>query len=107
MAVYHSQVIVVILLAHKAPRILAEGPDFIFKWFWVSDELGLIEHIVDPLHDFIPHLHPDADIHCSRFMGDLMLCAKPFQPIRSSAPSGNHHILSKNLLALPGPPRLK
>ena len=93
MAVDHRQVVVVILLAHKPARVLAEGAHLIFEGGRIPDELGFIEHLVDPLHHFVAHLYPHADIHRAGLMGDAVGGAKLFQPIRAPAAGGHHHPL--------------
>ena len=64
-----QSVIVIVFLAHKASRVLAEGTDFVLKGQRVANQLGFIENIIDILHNLIAHLYPDADIYRSRLMG--------------------------------------
>ena len=98
MAVYHRQIIIVVFLADKTARILAEGADFILKGQRITDKLRLIENIVYILHDLVSHFHAHADIHGPRHMGDIMLLTELFQPVCSFSAGGHDHMIGINHL---------
>ena len=90
MSVYHRQIIVIIFLADKPSRILAECPHFILKRSRISDQLRLIQYLVDFFHNLITHFDTHADIYRAGFMRDVILCTKRLQPVRT-APSCCHY----------------
>ena len=89
MAVDHGQVVVVVLLADKAARVLAEGADLVLERLGIPHQLRLVEHPVDRLHHLVAHLHPHADIHRARLVGDVVLRAQALQPVRPPAAGGD------------------
>ena len=93
MAVYHRQIVIVIFLAYKAARILAESTHLVLKRKRIADELRLIKNVVHILHDLVADLHTHADIHRSGHMGDVMLLAELFQPVGSLSSGSHNHVL--------------
>ena len=88
-AVHDGETVVVILLRNKAAGILAERADLVFERRGIADELGLIEHLVDGLHDLIAHLDAHTDIHGAGLVGDAVLGAERFKPVRTAAARGD------------------
>ena len=76
MAVNHRQVVVVILLGHKAARVLAEGAHLVFERLGITYELGFVENVVYLLHNLVSHLYPHAYIHRARSVGDSVFFAR-------------------------------
>ena len=97
MPVYHRKVIVIVLLADKAARILAERTHLVLERLRVANQLGFIKHIVDVLHHLVAHLYTHANINRPRLMRDLMLSADTLQPVRAAPPGSNHRMRRKNL----------
>ena len=97
----HRQVVVVVLLADKAPGVLAEGPDLVLEGLGPAHQLGLIEDPVHHLHDLVPDLYPDADIHGAGSVGNVVLRAEVLQPVRPPAARGHHRVLGGDLLVRP------
>ena len=75
-AVHHRQVVVVVLLADEAAGVLAEGADLVLEGLGIAHQLGLVQHPVHHLHDLVADLHPDADVHGARLVGDVVLGAE-------------------------------
>ena len=90
MAVDHSKIVVVIFLADKSARVLAESADLVFKWLRITDQLGFIQDIIHVFHDFIADFHPYADIDGSRLVGDAVFRAEFFQPVRAPSARGDY-----------------
>jgi hypothetical protein len=90
MTVHDGEVVVVVFLADEAARVLAERAHLVFKRLRIADQLGLVEHAVDKLHDLVAHLDPDADVHGAGLVGDAVFLADLFHPVRA-APSGRDH----------------
>ena len=88
-AVHDGEIVVVILLRNKAAGILAERADLVLERRGIADELGLIEHLVDGLHDLVAHLDAHTDIHGAGLVGDAVLGAERFKPVRTAAARGD------------------
>ena len=83
------EVVVVVFLRHETAGVLAENADFVFERCGVSYEFRLIEHAVDLFHNLVAHFHPDSDVHDAGGVGDVVLRAHLFQPVRSAAAGGD------------------
>ena len=97
-AVDHRQIVVVVLLADKAPGVLAEGAHLVLEGPGMPHQLRLVEDPVHRLHDLAAHLHPHADVHRARLVGDVVLGAQALQPVGPPAARGNHRMAGQNLL---------
>ncbi len=100
MSVDHRQIVVIVLLADEAAGVLAEGPDLVLEGLGPAHQLGLVEHPVHHLHDLVPDLHPDADVHSARGVGDVVLRAELLQPVRPPAARGDDGVPGVNLEVL-------
>ena len=92
MSIHHRQVVIIVLLADEAAGILAEGADLVLEGLRIAHQLGLIQHSVHHFHDLVADLHPDADVHRTGRVGDVMLGAQLLQPIRAPAAGGYHGV---------------
>ena len=101
MAVDHGQMVVVILLADKTAGILAKSAHLVFKGLGITNQLGLIQHVVHLLHDLVAHFHPHTDIHRTRLMSDSVAGAQLLQPVGAPAAGGNYRMLRPDVLLLP------
>ena len=96
--VHNRQIVVIILLRHKSARILAESTDFVLPWSWITDQLPFIENFIDHFHNLISALYPDTDVHGTRPVGNPVLFAHLFQPVRTAAAGSNHNLSGRQLL---------
>ena len=94
----HREVVIVVFLADKAAGVLAEGTYLVLEGGRVADQLGLVQHAVDPLHDLVPHLDPHADVDRSGQVCDVMLSAEALQPVRTAPSCGDDGMSGINLL---------
>ena len=99
-AVDHGQIVVVVLLTDEAPGVLTEGADLVLEGPGVAHQLGLVEHPVHRLHDLVAHLHPDADVHGARLVGDAVLGAEALQPVRPPPAGGDDYVAGGDLPAV-------
>ena len=90
-AVDHGKVVVVVFLRHKAAGVLAEGAHLVLPWLGVADELGLIQHLVHLFHDLVAALHAHTDVYGAGLVGNVVLGADLFQPVRTAAAGANDH----------------
>ena len=88
-----GKVVVVIFLRDEAARVLAESAHLVFEGVGIADELGLVEHLVDGLHDLVAHFDPHADIDGSRDVGDAVHDAHARQPVRASSSDADDDIV--------------
>ena len=84
-AIDHGQIVVVVLLSHKAAGVLAEGAHLVLPGLGVADELGLVQHLVHLFHDFVAALHAHADVNGAGLVGDVVLGADLLQPVGAAA----------------------
>ena len=89
MAVDDGEIVVIVLLRDKAAGVLAERAHLVLKRRGIADELRLIEHAVDRLHDLIAHLDAHADIDRAGLVLHAVLEADLFQPVRAAAAGGD------------------
>ena len=90
MTVDHRQVVVVILLSHKAARVLAEGAHLVLKGLWIANELAFVQGLVDLFHHLIAALHAHTDVYGARLVGNVVLGTDLLQPL-SAATAGGHN----------------
>ena len=95
-----GEVVVVVLLADEAAGILAERANLVLERLGIADELRLVENVVDLLHDLVSYLDAHADIDCAGLMGDIMLSAELFEPVRAAAPCRYYGVLREYLYVL-------
>ena len=80
MTVYNGKVVVVIFLADKTAGVLAEGAYLVFKRLGIADVLGLIQHLVDTLHNLVAYLNTHSDVNRTRLMCYVVLGTHVFKP---------------------------
>ena len=95
-----GEIVVVVLLADEAAGILAERANLVLERLGIADELRLVENVVDLLHDLVSYLDAHADIDCAGLMGDIMLSAELFEPVRAAAPCRYYGVLREYLYVL-------
>ena len=89
MAVDDSEIVVIVLLRDEAAGVLAERAHLVLKRRGIADELRLIEHAVDRLHDLVAHLDAHADVDRAGLVLHTVLKAGLFQPFRAAAAGGD------------------
>ena len=94
------QIVIVIFRRYFSRRIGAECADFVIKGRRVIDQLGLVEILIEELHDLIPDFHTDADIHGARHGLDPELFALAVQPVRAVAADRHNDSWRVKLLVL-------
>ena len=92
-AVDDGQIVVVVLLRNEAAGVLAEGAHLVAPRGRVADQLALIQDLVDLLHDLVAALNTDADVNGAGLVGNVVLGADLFQPVRTAAARGNNDLL--------------
>ena len=102
MAVDHRKVVVVVLLGDKSSRVLAECTHLVLERRRVAHELGLVEHLVDFLHDLVADLDAHADVNGAGLVGDVVARAQLLKPLRAAAPRGHNHAVRLVLRASAG-----
>ena len=95
-SVHHGQIVIVILLTDKAAGVLAERANLVLKGPGIAHQLRFVEHPVHGLHDLVADLHANADVHSTGCVGDVVLRAELFQPVRAPAAGGHHGVLGVN-----------
>ena len=98
MAVHDGEVVIVIFLADKAARVLAECAYLVFKRLRVADEFRFIQNVVHGFHDLVAHLYAHADVHCARRMGDAVAGAELVKPIRAASAGCHNGLLRVNVV---------
>ena len=96
----YGKIVVIVFLADKTARILAESANLVLERLGIADELRLVENVVDLLHDLVSYLDAHADIDCAGLMGDIMLSAELFEPVRAAAPCRYYGVLREYLYVL-------
>ena len=95
-AIDHGQIVVVVLLSHKAAGVLAEGAHLVLPGLGVADEFGLIQHLVHLFHDLVAALHAHADVNGAGLVGDVVLGADLLQPVGTAAARADDHSIGIN-----------
>ena len=95
-----GKVVVVVLLADESAGVLAERAHLILERARIANQLALVQHAVDLFHDLVAAFDAHADIDRAGLMGDAMLSADFFQPIRAAATRCHDGMLGANLLRL-------
>ena len=95
-AIDHGQIVVVVLLSHKAAGILAEGAHLVLPGLGVADEFGLVQHLVHLFHDLVAALHAHADVNGAGLVGDVVLGADLLQPVGTAAARADDHSIGIN-----------
>ena len=90
-AIDHGQIVVVVLLSHKAAGVLAEGAHLVLPGLGVADEFGLVQHLVHLFHDLVAALHAHADVNGAGLVGDVVLGADLLQPVGTAAARADDH----------------
>ena len=98
MAVDDREVVVVILLAHEAAGVLAEGAHLVLERLRIADQLRFIEHVVDGLHDLVAHLDAHADVDGAGRVGDVVARAELVEPVRAAAAGGDDRVPGVDLV---------
>lgn len=86
MAVDDGEVVIIVLLRHEAAGVLTERAHLVLERGRVADELGLVQHAVDRLHDLVAHLDAHADIDRAGLVLHAVLEADLLQPVGAAAP---------------------
>ena len=60
----------------------------------MADQLRFVKRAVDDLHDLVATLDAHADVHRAGRMGDVVLRAQLFEPIRAAAAGRDHDLAS-------------
>ena len=63
MSVDNGQAVLVVFRGNLTGRVGTEGADLVVKGGGIVYQLGLVQVIVQELHDLVPYLHADTDIH--------------------------------------------
>ena len=100
MAVDDGEIVVIVFLADKAAGILAEGSHLVLERARIADQLAFIKHAVDLFHDLVAALHAHADIDRAGLVGDAVLGAELFQPVRAAAARRNDGMPGADFLRL-------
>ena len=98
-AVDHRQAAVVVLLAHKSARVLAEGADLVAEGVGAAHQFALVEHVVDGLHDLVAHLHAHAQVAGAGRVLDAVARAGGVEPGGAAAAGRNDGLLRADLVA--------
>ena len=102
-AVDDGEIVVVVLLADETAGVLAEGAHLVLERARIADQLALVEHAVDLLHDLVSALDAHADIDRSGLVGNAVLGADFFQPVRTAAARRHDGVLRADFLRLVAP----
>ena len=89
MAVDDGEVVIIVLLRHEAAGVLTERAHLVLERGRVADELGLVQHAVDRLHDLVAHLDAHADIDRAGLVLHAVLEADLLQPVGAAAAGGD------------------
>ena len=100
MAVYNGKVIIIIFLRNKSARVLAKRAHLVFKRFRISDQFGFVKHVIHRFYDLVSDLNTNADVHRSRLVGDSVIGAEFFQPVRAAPAGCNNGVFSVYLVTV-------
>ena len=98
MPIDDGEVVVIVLLTDKTAGVLAESAHLILERQRIADELGLVQYLIDLLHDLISHLKAHPDVDGAGLMVDGMVGADVFEPVGPSAASGHNDGVGIKLL---------
>ena len=64
---------------------MAENTHFVLERFGISDEFGLVKHVVDFFHNLVANLHSHADVDNAGCVRDIVFRTHLFKPIRTAS----------------------
>ena len=92
------QIVVVVLLRHESAGVLAEDTHFVLERFGITDEFGLVKHIVDFFHNLVAHFDSHADVDDARCVRDVVFGAHLFKPVRAASARCDNGFVRKDFL---------
>ena len=100
MSVNYCKTILIVLCSDLPGWIGTEGTNLVVKSWSVINELGLIEVLVEELHNFITHLNSDSDIDCTGPSLNSYFLALILEPVSTLSAYSTYDFPGKKLFAL-------
>ena len=101
MPVYNCKIIIIVFLADNSSGILTKSADLVFKRTRISYKFAFIEYTIHFFHDLVSHFYPNADVHGSGLMRDIVFSAYTFKPIGAAAPCCHDGMIGTDFKILP------
>ena len=92
MSVDNGQAVLVVLRGNLSGWVGAEGADLVIKGGGVVYQLGFIQVLIEELHDLVPYLNADADVHGPYLGFNAMVTADVGEPVGAFASDGSYNL---------------
>ena len=81
----YGKIVVIVFLADKTARILAESANLVLERLRIAYQLRFVKNLIDLFHDLVSDLDAHADVNRAWNMRYIMFRANAFKPFRASS----------------------